>query len=148
MRSTSTTVEDYLAELAPTRREALERVRAIILENLPEGYEESMNWGMIVYEVPLAIQPKTYNGQPLMLAALASQKNHMAVYLCGLYCGVPGVKESFERRYRENELKLDMGAACVRFKSLDKLDLDAVAEAIRSVPVTDFVKASARKRGT
>lgn len=146
MRSNAATVEDYLAEFPPDRRAALEAVRRVILDNLPEGYEETMNWGMIAYEAPSAIQPDTCNGQPLMLAALASQKSHMAVYLCGLYSGIPGVKDGFERRYRENGLKLDMGAACVRFKSLDKLDLEAVAEVIRSVPLADFVRASARRR--
>jgi hypothetical protein len=114
------------------------------LENLPEGYVEALNWGMIAYEVPLSVAPKTYNGQPLMLAALASQKKHMALYLCGLNC-LGGVKERFEERYRAAGLKLDMGAACVRFRSLDAVDLDAVADVIRSVPVADFVRASERR---
>ena len=57
----------------------------MILDNLPEGYEEAMNWGMITYQVPLETYPDTYNKQPLMYAALASQKNHMAVYLTGIY---------------------------------------------------------------
>ncbi len=78
MHSKAKTVAEYLDELPADRRAAIEAVREVILEHLPEGYEEAMNWGMITYQVPLQAYPKTYNGQPLMLAALASQKNHMA----------------------------------------------------------------------
>jgi uncharacterized protein YdhG (YjbR/CyaY superfamily) len=85
MRSEASTVQDYLAELPADRRESIERVRQVVLQNLPEGFEEAMNWGMITYQVPLETYPDTYNKQPLMYAALASQKNHMAVYLLGIY---------------------------------------------------------------
>ena len=72
MRSDATTVDQYLSELADDRREAIGVVRQTILENLSEGYEEVMNWGMITYQVPLETYPDTYNGKPLMYAALAS----------------------------------------------------------------------------
>ena len=85
MRSNASTVAQYLSELPTDRREAVEAVRQTILDNLPPGYEEVMNWGMITYQVPLETYPDTYNGKPLMYAALASQKNHMAVYLTGIY---------------------------------------------------------------
>ena len=85
MQSDATTAAQYLAELPADRRAAIEAVRQTILANLPVGYEEAMNWGMITYQVPLARYPKTYNGQPLAYAALASQKNYMAVYLTGIY---------------------------------------------------------------
>ena len=81
MRSEAKTVDGYLAELPRDRREAISAVWRVIVENLPDGYEEAMNWGMITYQVPLSTYPETYNKQPLMYAALASQKNHMAVYL-------------------------------------------------------------------
>jgi len=85
MRSEAKTVEEYLAELPDERSEALLIVRKTILDNLDKGFRETMNWGMISYEVPLIVYPDTYNGQPLMYAALASQKNHMAVYLYCIY---------------------------------------------------------------
>jgi uncharacterized protein YdhG (YjbR/CyaY superfamily) len=85
VRSDAATVDEYLASLPDERREAIEVVRNEILANLPDGYEEAMNWGMIAYQVPLSVNPDTYNGQPLMYAALASQKNHMAVYLTSVY---------------------------------------------------------------
>lgn len=85
MRSKVSSVEEYLAELPEDRREAIRAVRRVIRDNLPKGYEEVMNWGMITYQVPLEIFPLTYNGKPLLYAALASQKNHMAIYLTGIY---------------------------------------------------------------
>jgi hypothetical protein len=84
MRSNAASVEEYVSALPDDRRVTIERVRDVILENLPKGYEEAMNWGMITYQVPLETYPDTYNGQPLMYAALASQKNHMAVYLTAI----------------------------------------------------------------
>ncbi|MCK5794860.1 MAG: DUF1801 domain-containing protein, partial [Anaerolineales bacterium] len=71
--------------MPPERRAAIEKVRKTILAYLPEGYKETLNWGMITYQVPLEVYPDTYNKKPLMYAALANQKNHMAVYLTGIY---------------------------------------------------------------
>ena len=81
VQSSALKVVDYLAELSPERRKALGSVRRVIRKHLPKGYVEVMNWGMICYEIPLRTFPDTYNGKPLMYAALASQKRHMAVYL-------------------------------------------------------------------
>ncbi len=81
MRSDATTVHQYIAELPISRQKHIQNVRQVILKNLPAGFEEVMNWGMIVYQVPLDVFPDTYNKQPLMYAALASQKNHMAAIL-------------------------------------------------------------------
>lgn len=144
MRSEAKTVEDYLSSLPDDRRAALSAVRAVILGHLPPGYAETMNWGMIAYEVPLALCPETYNGQPLMYAALANQKNHMAVYLCGLYCGLPGVKEAFIAAHERSGRKLDMGKACIRFRRLEDLDLQAAGDAIAAVDVEAFIAASRR----
>ncbi len=83
--STATTVADYLAELSGDRSRLIEAVRRVINDNLPAGYKEVMNWGMITWEVPLATWPDTYNGKPLMFASLASQKNYCALYLLCSY---------------------------------------------------------------
>jgi uncharacterized protein YdhG (YjbR/CyaY superfamily) len=138
MRSDATSVEGYLDELPDDRREAIDTVRATILEHLPKGYEEVMNWGMITYQVPLETYPDTYNGKPLMYAALASQKHHMAVYLTGVYA-TPEAKDEFASRYRATGKKLDMGKSCVRFKKLEDLPLDVLGDTIASVPVDEFV---------
>jgi Domain of unknown function (DU1801) len=141
MRSEAKTVASYLAALPRERRVALSTLRKVVLSSLPRGYAETMNWGMIAYEVPLAVNPKTYNGKPLMYAALASQKNHMATYLCSIYC-MPGALKAFKASWKAK--KLDMGAACIRFKKLDDLDLDSIVRVIASTPVQDFIAASAR----
>ena len=139
MQSDATTVGEYLASLPADRRAALETVRTQILDNLPDGYEEVMNWGMITYEVPLETYPDTYNGKPLMYAALASQKNHMAVYLTGVYMD-EGAREEFEARYRETGKRMDMGKSCVRFRQLEDLPVLLIGEAIGQVPADEFVE--------
>ena len=138
MRSNATTVDDYLAELDDERREALEDVRETILENLPDGIVESMNWGKIAYEVPLETYPATYNGQPLMFAALASQKRHMAVYLSAITAD-PELDRWFREAYRATGMKMDVGKSCVRFRSLEHLPLDLIGEAIGKVTLEDFI---------
>jgi uncharacterized protein YdhG (YjbR/CyaY superfamily) len=138
MRSDADTVEEYLDSLPDDRREALEEVREVILRSLPDGYEEAMNWGMISYQVPLETYPDTYNKQPLMYAALASQKNHMAVYLSSVYA-MPGMLDDFSDRYRATGKKLDMGKSCVRFKKLDDLPLELIGSTIAAVDVDEFV---------
>ena len=74
MQSKATNVEQYLNQLPEERKSAISVVREVILKNLPKGYNEVMNWGMITYEVPLSIYPDTYNKKPLIYIALASKK--------------------------------------------------------------------------
>jgi uncharacterized protein YdhG (YjbR/CyaY superfamily) len=138
MRSDATTVAGYLAALQPDRREALDTVRAEILANLPDGYEEAMNWGMITYQVPLDRYPDTYNGEPLMYAALASQKNHMAVYLIAVYADEE-TREEFTAAYKATGKRIDMGKSCVRFKKLEDLPLELIGKTIAEVSVDVFV---------
>lgn len=113
-------------------------VRTVIRRNLPRGYVEAMNWGMLCYEVPLRRCPDTYNGQPLAYAALASQKRHMSVYLSGIY-GSESLRTWFEDAYRATGLRMDIGKSCVRFTSIDQLPLDLIGEAIAAVPVDEFI---------
>ena len=138
VRSTAQTVDQYLDELEPERRDAVEAVRRVVNDNLPEGYEESMNFGMIYYGIPLERYPKTYNGEPLMYSALASQKNYMSLYLTNVY-GDPAIEEEFKARYKATGKKLDMGKSCVRFKTVDDLPLDLIAETIAKTPVDEFI---------
>jgi hypothetical protein len=137
-KSSAKTVDEYLEELPADRRAVISAVRNVILRNLPEGYQEAMNWGMISYEIPLARYPKTYNGQPLAYAALAAQKNHYAVYLNGIYQQgtTPGW---FAEEFRKAGKKLDMGKSCVRFRKLDDLPLGAIGMAIARVKPEEFI---------
>lgn len=136
--SAAGTVQEYIANLQPDRRTAIEAVRRVILNHLPTGYEEGMEFGTITYYVPLSRLPDTYNGRPLCIAALASQKSYMSVYLMSVY-GSPELKRRFEQDYRNAGKKLDMGKSCVRFKSLDDLPLDVIGKAIAAVGVDAYV---------
>lgn len=139
MQSKATTIKEYLDELTPERRGQIEAVREVILENLPDGFEEVINWGMITYQVPLAVYPDTYNKKPLMYAALASQKNHMAVYLTGIYMD-DKAREEFEAAYRATGKRYDVGKSCVRFSKLENLPLSLIGESIASMPMEEYVK--------
>lgn len=139
MRSEVITVEEYLAELSPERRAIVETVRATILENLPAGYEEAMNWGMITYQVPLSIYPDTYNGKPLMYAALASQKNYLSLYLTGVYIDAEA-RQAFEAAYRATGKRMDIGKSCVRFRNLDDLPLGLIGQSIAAMEMDEFVE--------
>ncbi len=141
MRSEASTVDQYLAELPDDRRQAIEQVRGVVRRNLPAGYEEAMNWGMITYQVPLETYPDTYNKQPLMYAALASQKNHMAVYLSGIYTS-DVARKRFETAYKATGKRFDVGKSCVRFKKLEDLPLDLIGQTIASMKVKDLIAAT------
>jgi hypothetical protein len=146
MKRDAQSVDDYLASLPDDRRAAVSAVRDVIRDNLPEGFEEGMQYGMIGYYVPLERYPDTYNGQALGLASLASQKNHMAMYLMGVYADGDEA-EWFKERWRSTGKKLDMGKSCVRFKKLDDVPLDVVGEAIARTSVDDFIGWYERTRG-
>src|SRR5688500_1059225 len=146
MQSAAQSIDAYLAELPDDRRKVVEAVRAVILDNLPAGFEEGMQYGMIGYYVPLERYPVTYNGRPLGVAALASQKRHLSLYLMGVY-GDDGESTWFRERWEETGKKLDMGKSCVRFRRLEDLALDVVGEAIARTSVDDFIAAYERSRG-
>ena len=139
MQSDAKTVAQYLSNLDGVRREAISAVRGVILDNLPDGYEEAMQFGMITYVVPLSVLADTYNGQPLMYVALASQKRHMSLYLTNVYAD-EAVEQWFRERYRAADKKLDMGKSCVRFRKLDDLPLALVGEVVARTPIADFVE--------
>ena len=150
MQSKATTVEQYLAELPEDRREALQAVRTAILKNLPKGYEEGMQYGMIGYFVPHSLYPPGYHcdpKQPLPFAGLASQKNHMSIYLMCIY-GDSQHEAWFREAWTKTGKKLDMGKSCVRFKKIDDVPLTVVGQAIKRVPTKKFIEhyESATKR--
>ena len=140
-------VEDYIAGLPDERRSAIASLRDLILAHLPEGYAEEIDFGMIAYVVPLARYPQTYNGHPLMYAALASQKNYMSLYLMNIY-GDPETQRWFTEEFKNRGKKLDIGKSCVRFRKLDDLPLDVIGQAIAKTPPNEWIdiyEASRRK---
>jgi uncharacterized protein YdhG (YjbR/CyaY superfamily) len=138
MRSDAETVSAYLSELSEERRAMIETVRQVILDHLPEGYEEAVTYGMITYQVPLATYPDTYNKKPLMYAAIASQKRHVSLYLTPIYMDEDR-REAFEAAYAATGKRYDAGKSCVRFRSLDDLPLDLIGETIASMEVEAFI---------
>ena len=132
------TVQQYLEDLPEDRRAVMEAVREMVLHNLPEGYRESLNWGMIIYEVPLERYPNTYNGQPLGYLALAAQKNYYALYLNCVYQD-PEQEARLREGFKKAGKKLDMGKSCLHFKKLDDLPMSVVAEVVASTPPDAYI---------
>jgi hypothetical protein len=137
-KSNATTVGEYLAELSDDRRAIIAAVRDMVVRNLPDGYVEAMNWGMISYELPLERYPETYNGQPLIYAALANQKNHCALYLMCVYQD-PKNEAALKQGFKKAGKKLNMGKSCIRFRKLDDLALDVLEKIIASTSVKEFI---------
>jgi hypothetical protein len=132
-------VETFLQTIPAQRAQALRGVRSVVLANLPSGYVEAMRSGFISYEIPLERFPTTYNGRPLQVVALASHRQYMSLYLMAVYAR-PEFAAWFTARYRKSGKPLRMGKSCVHFKYLDELALDVLGEAIRRVPVTEYVR--------
>jgi len=142
MQSKATTVEQYLSGLTEDRRKALEAVRQVVLKNLDKDYEEGMQYGMIGYYVPHRVYAAGYHcdpKQPLPFAGLASQKNHMSLYLMCVY-GDSDHSKWFQQAWAKTGKKLDMGKSCVRFKKVEDLALDVIAEAIKRVPARKYIE--------
>jgi hypothetical protein len=149
MQSKAQTVKEYLASLPEDRRAAIEAVREVILKNLDKKYQETMQYGMIGYSVPLSVYPPGYHctpDTPLPFAGLASQKNYMSLYLMSLYCGCGGTEDAaaehaawFRDEWKKTGKKLDMGKSCIRFKKVEDLPLELIGKAVKRVPVKKYV---------
>jgi hypothetical protein len=148
VQSKATTVADYLDTLSAEDRAAIEPVRRMILDHLPKGYVETMNWGMITYEIPLETYPDTYNKKPLFFAGLAAQKKHKALYLMCAYTD-PAREQRIQEAFQSSGKKLDMGKSCIRYKKAEDLDLGILSELIAETDVETFIaehKASREKK--
>jgi hypothetical protein len=142
MQSKAATVDQYVKELEPQRAAVIQAVRKVILQNLGKGFQETMQYGMIGYNVPHSIYPAGYHcdpKQPLPYAALAAQKNAYSLYMSSVY-GSEDERERFVKAWQKSGKKLDMGKSCIRFKSLDQIPLEVVGEAIKRVSVADHIK--------
>jgi len=137
--SKAATPDEYVAELEPARAQVVSAVRALVNEHIPPGYVEIMDYGMITWAVPLEAYPDTYNGHPTAYVALAAQKNYTSLYLMTLYAAAGRMGEDEFRRRWQGGRKLDMGKSCVRFKAVEDLDADLIAEVVGSVAMDDFV---------
>jgi len=136
--SAATTVAEYLSELPPPRADVVRAVRDVVVARLPAGFEETMSWGMISYEVPLSRYPDTYNGRPLQALALAAQARHYALYLHSVYAS-PDLASRLRDGYEAAGLRLDMGKSCLRFRGLDGIDLDVIGDLVAAVTPDDCI---------
>ncbi len=145
--SAAKTIDAYLAELPPERRAVVATVRDAVNAHLPPGYEETMSWGMISWQIPLSRYPVTYNKQPLSFAGLAAQKNSYSLYLMAADTG-----SERERQLRDAAAALgrtlDMGKCCIRFKQPEHLPLQAIGALIASLPVEAWIAQYEAARGT
>jgi hypothetical protein len=142
MKSSAKTPAEYMKGLPAERRAELEAVRQVILKNLDDGYEESMQYGMIGYTVPHRVYPAGYHvdpKKPLFFAGLASQKNGMALHFPAAYLNAEQDRW-FREAWTKSGKRLDMGKGCVRFRKVADVPLDVVAKAFKRLPAKKYVK--------
>lgn len=137
--SKATSIEGYLAELPPSRRDDVARLLEIVRANIQPGHVEAIEWGMICFQVPMSVSGPTYNKLPLANVAIAAQKNYLSIYLLGIYASEE-LTQQFESRWVTSGKKLDMGKACVRFKSLKDADLETLAWATGLLDPVEFTE--------
>ena len=142
MQSKATTPEQYLSDLPENRKEAMLKLRNAIKENLPQGFEEVISYGMLGYVVPHSIYPSGYHCDPklpLPFINLASQKNFIALYHMGIYAN-KNLESWFVSEYPKHvKSKLDMGKSCIRFKKVDDIPFDLIGELAAKVTVEDWI---------
>lgn len=142
MRSDAKTVAEYLDGLPEERKEPVRKLRDLINKNLPEGFQETMNYGMIGYVVPHSIYPAGYHCDPkqaLPFMSLASQKNYIAVYHSGVYAD-PGLYKWFTEEYAKvSQYKLDMGKSCIRFKRMNDIPYELIEELATKLSVKQYI---------
>lgn len=131
-------VAAWLAKLPAARRREMEAVRALVRRELPTGYEEALSGKCLVWQVPLANYPDTYNGHPLWYAALAAQKNYLTLHLMSAY-GDAALARRLRDGFKAAGKKLDMGKACIRFQEADDLALDVIGEVVASTPMDRYI---------
>ena len=143
MTSDAHTPEEYIGQLPPERRQVIEKLRQVILEHLPEGFEETMNYGMIGYVVPHSLYPDGYHcnpDHPLPFLNVASQKHHIGFYHMGIYSD-PELMEWFRDAYAKVvPAKLDMGKSCIRFKKPEQIPYDLLGELCSRMSPADWIE--------
>lgn len=146
--SSAGTIKEYLSEIPEPRRSEIKQLLELIRSKIKPGYVETMSWGMICFEVPLEISGVTYNTQPLVAIGLASQKQHISIYLTSIYAKEELAAE-FKQRWINSGKKLDMGKGCVRFRTLEQADLKTIAWAVSKQTPKQFSKEyiAARAKG-
>ncbi|NQY05145.1 MAG: DUF1801 domain-containing protein [Flavobacteriaceae bacterium] len=142
MQSKATTPEQFLSELPDQRKECITKLRHVILDNIPEGFEEVMSYGMLGYVVPHSIFPDGYHCDPklpLPFINLASQKAHIGLYHMGIYTSPELLKWFTEEYPKHSKVKLNMGKSCIRFKKPEHIPYELVGELISKMTPEDWI---------
>lgn len=142
MTSTAKTPQEYIDLLPDERRPVMTKLRQTILAHLPDGFEETMSYGMIGYVVPHSVYPDGYHCDttlPLPFLNIASQKNFIALYHSGIYANEDLLKWFREEYPKHSANKLDMGKSCIRFKNINKLPFDLIAELIGKMSCQEWI---------
>jgi len=143
MTSDAKTPEEYINSLPQGRKEAITKLRNVILDNLPKGFSETLGYGMLAYVIPHSIYPDGYHCDPktpLPFMSVASQKNFVAVYHMGIYAD----KELFDWFVNEypkySNRKLDMGKSCIRFKNIEEIPYKLIGELASKMAPKKWIK--------
>ncbi len=143
MKAVGNTVEEILANVPAERADAFNKLHQIITNNLPKGFEPAISYGGLGYVVPHALYPAGYHckpEEPLPFAGLASQKNSINFYHMGIYC-FPELLDWFVAEYpKHSKQKLDMGKSCIRFKKLDEIPYDLIAELMQKITIEQWIE--------
>jgi len=143
MQYKATSPEDYISQVPKERQDTLKKLRKIIKQNLPKGFEEGIQYGMIGYYVPHSMYPDGYHctpSEPLPFMSFASQKNSVNFYHMGIYAK-PELHDWFVNEYPKHcKRKLDMGKSCMRFKKLDEIPFDLIAELTTKMSVDEWIQ--------
>lgn len=144
------TINEYLLALPEDRRLVIEKLRTVIVENLPKGFEEVISYGMISYVVPLSKYPQGYHvkkEEPLPFLSIASQKNHIAVYHMGLYSDLELEKWFRDEYAKQVPTKLDMGKSCIRLKNLERIPYNLIGELCNKITVEEYINSYEQSLG-
>ena len=143
MKSEAITPDNYIEQLPEDRQAAMQQLRTTIQQNIPAGFEETMNYGMIGYVVPHSAYPAGYHCDtklPLPFMNIASQKNFIALYHMGIYAN-PELMEWFVAEYpKHNKRKLDMGKSCIRFKKVEEIPYALIAELVQKMTMQEWIE--------
>ncbi len=143
MQSKPTTPTQYIAGLPEDRKVVINKLRKVILDNLPKGFEEQMNYGMLGYVVPHSIYPEGYHcdtSLPLPFINLASQKAHISFYHMGIYANEE-LLNWFTAEYAKTDIKvkLNMGKSCIRFKKEAHIPYELLGELVAKMSVQQWI---------
>lgn len=134
--------EEYINQLPEERKAIISELRKVILDNLPQGFEETISYGMISYVVPHTIYPAGYHcnpKEPLPFMSIASQKNFVAVYHMGLYSDKELYNWFVQEYPKYMKTKLDMGKSCIRFKKMDQVPYELIGELSGKITVEQWI---------